>query len=338
MYDQHYSIGIGITSYCNFNCAHCYSRNLEKRNMSISGINKVFEKLPGITSVNFGTGESLLNPDFLRILDVLFERNIKTSLTSNGYSILGLPDDYLQKFNDVDISIDYANAWQNDIFRDENSTKYALDALEKCQKVGVESSIVSCMTNKNFQQIGEMVDVARSYGVNFRVNIYKNVNKSNLNLSYEQFWEGVNILFSAGKIISCSEPIVNTILGVKVLDGGCPCGKSSFRLDPAGYIKPCVYWPDLGINILSTNMEATEIMHSSQWREIRKIPDFCKDCTHLDICKGGCASRRKLSSSIDLPDPYCYYYQGKEKPNLKYEFSQAKDLVHSSYLCTFIME
>src|SRR3989344_397976 len=84
------SLGIGATANCNLNCGHCYSRPLRGHSLSLD---EMMDLVDGkrISSINFGTGENILNPDFPKMIDNLHERCIKLSVTSNGYTIIVLP-------------------------------------------------------------------------------------------------------------------------------------------------------------------------------------------------------------------------------------------------------
>ena len=306
--------------------------------MSLEGLSVLLEKIKNIRSINLGTGESFMNPDYMRIIELLISRDIKVSITSNGATILKMTDDSLQKLNDVDVSVDAAMCWENDIFRGKSSYDYAVKAIRRCKNLGVEVSVATCMTSLNFSNIGMMIDFSRKFDANLRVNVYKSVSKSNLALTYEQFWTGVDILLREGELISCSEPVVNVILGNKILDGGCPCGKNSLRIGPDGSVRPCVYWPVSDIKITDDSFSIDKALESDQWHAIRTIPEFCLDCPDLEVCKGGCAARRILTNGVDTPDPYCFRYLDKPKPVLTWNRAPMKDLVHANYLCTFIVK
>jgi radical SAM protein with 4Fe4S-binding SPASM domain len=330
-------IGLGITSRCDMECAHCYSRSRAQTDLSFEMLSLLLDKVKNIRSINLGTGESYMNPEFTRMIELLLSRGIKVSLTSNGSTVLKMTDDSLRALNDVDISIDAAMHWENDIFRGTRSYDHAVAAMERCKDLGVEVSVATCMTSLNFSNVGMMVRFSRQFDANLRVNIYKPVNRSNLTLSYDQFWAGVDVLLQEGDLISCSEPVVNVLLGEKMLDGGCPCGKNSLRVSPDGWVRPCVYWSASDTNLADGSFSIDALCQSEQWRAIRTIPRFCLDCPDLEVCKGGCAARRALTNGIEAPDPYCFRYVGKPKPPLTWRRAPMRDLVHAGYLCTFIV-
>ena len=331
-----FAIGLGTTNACNFNCAHCYSRGTKLYYHSVGLIRDLTDNLD-IDSINLGTGENGLNPHFNDILEFLHNKKIKISLTSNGYTIDFLSLKQLRYFNDIDISIDFADREKNDQFRGKGAYDLAIRGIEKSKDACVETSIACCLTNMNYKYMNEMLELSYKYKVNLRINIYKPVFTDKYKLTYKQFWDTIKLLFLNSKIVSCSEPIINTILGIKILDGGSPCGISSIRVRPDGIFIPCVYWPHGDVKMENIKKEGIiALVKSKELKKIQIVPEDCLDCEHIEICKGGCAARRYYTG-LDKPDEYCYLKNDKTPPTLRYTFANCKDLVHSTYLCTIIL-
>jgi len=333
------SIGIGTTGKCNLNCPHCYSNSVRNYSLSFERIKRFLDG-KNVTSINYGTGENYLNSEFVKVVNYCHDRGIKQSLTSNGYSIKHLQDDIIQKFNDIDISLDFSNEKLQNEFRNGESWSLAQESIEKCVRVGVEYSIVTAVMSINFMEIPMLLEMVKNIRCNLRLNIFKRVPYSNnkiFELNYEEFWKAIKLLFLNGKLISCSEPIVNAMLDIPPIVKKSPCGIKSIRIHPDGKIVPCVYWPDSSLCI--DKMEPlNSIFKSEPFQLVSEIPPYClKNCELVDICGGGCASRRYLSDNIYEPDMYCPVYKDKPIPNIEITYdTNEKDLVHSSYLCTLI--
>ncbi len=334
------ALGIGTTGNCNLNCGHCYSRPLRGNTLSFDDI-KLLTKNKKISSINFGTGENILNPDFVDIVNYCFDQGITLSLTSNGYSLITLPNDVIQKFNDIDISLEFLDEKAQNDFRKGDSWDFVQKGIEKCKYLGVEFSIATALMNLNYREIPKLFEKVKQEECNLRLNIFKPVPKAGITkfmLSYDEFWEAVSLLFTHGNLVSCSEPVVNAILAIEPIVAKSPCGQSSLRIHPTGEVVPCVYWPegDVHINELENSFEP--VLKSKHFETIQVIPDFCRiNCDKVEVCGGGCASRRYLNGNINEPDMYCPIYLGKDVPQITVKHSEdKKDLVHSSYLCTFI--
>lgn len=335
------SIGIGATANCNLNCGHCYSKPLRGESLTLNQMMKIIEGKK-VNSINFGTGENILNPDFPEMIDKVSDMGIKMSLTSNGYSVMVLPDEQLKKFNDLDISLDFGSKDQQNLFRKGESWNFVDEAIKKCQRLGIEFSITTALMNVNYKEMPVLLGRAAKENCNLRVNIFKPVPQAGIfkyKLSYEEFWESMHFLFTHGNLISCSEPIVNAMLGIHPIVPKSPCGRKSIRVHPNGEVVPCVYWTDSDVHIDDLEKSFKPAMESKNFKKIGVIPEFCKSCDKVDVCGGGCASRRFLNAGLELPDDYCPIYHKKDIPEIKVTHSESsKDLVHSSYLCTLIFE
>src|SRR6516165_11108464 len=80
------SLGLGLTNECNLACAFCYRDPTRADRLSLGQVKALMERLP-VRSVNLGTGENGLHPEFKAILAYLRTLPIKFTITSNGHSV-----------------------------------------------------------------------------------------------------------------------------------------------------------------------------------------------------------------------------------------------------------
>src|SRR5207245_9356203 len=80
--DASISLGLGLTNECNLSCAFCYRDPTRTDRLSLDQVKSIMERLP-IRSVNLGTGENGMHPDFKAILAYLRKTPIKITITSN---------------------------------------------------------------------------------------------------------------------------------------------------------------------------------------------------------------------------------------------------------------
>ena len=80
------SLGLGLTNECNLSCAFCYRDPTRADRLSLHQVKAVLEHLP-VSSVNLGTGENGMHPDFKGILAYLQTKPVKLTITSNGHSV-----------------------------------------------------------------------------------------------------------------------------------------------------------------------------------------------------------------------------------------------------------
>ncbi len=97
--DATISLGLGLTNECNLSCAFCYRDPTRTDRLSLDQVKSVMERLP-IRSVNLGTGENGMHPEFRAILAYLRTQSIKLTITSNGHSVAVLEDNELRAFHD----------------------------------------------------------------------------------------------------------------------------------------------------------------------------------------------------------------------------------------------
>jgi radical SAM protein with 4Fe4S-binding SPASM domain len=326
------AVGIGLTNECNLACPHCYRPTLTQQRLSVPEVETILNNLD-VGSVNLGVGENGVHPEYREMLALLARREVKTAITSNGFSLNMLADDELSAFHSVELSFDFPTKEEMDKFRGEGAWEMAIESLERCQALGVPTSVAAVMMNTNYERMEEVARFATSLGCDLRVNVYQAVADEEFTLSYEQFWQGFANLFAAGPVVVCSEPLVNAIMGLETTRGN-PCGQRSIRALPAGTITPCPYWPAAAARI--PHLADTE---QSIWDR----PEFEKSCRFVESCAGGCASRRALRGKLDEPDEYCPVVRGEDEVRrvqemLSYTLSNPEDVPKAGNACTTVIK
>src|SRR3954454_3267582 len=104
--ERRFALGIGLTNECNLSCSFCYRDPTRVDRLGLDQVRAVLDRLP-VRSVNLGTGENGMHPDFKPMLDMLRGEPIKLTITSNGHSIAVIHDGDVRAFADVEFSIDY---------------------------------------------------------------------------------------------------------------------------------------------------------------------------------------------------------------------------------------
>jgi len=327
-----YSVGIGLTNDCNLKCAHCYRDTEQIWSISLDQVKRICETIP-VDSMGMGTGENALHPEFIPIVEYLHDRGIKLSIASNGYSLTAIPDEILSVFSDVEVSIDYPSQEEQDAWRGAGNWKLVHQAMERCHRAGIDVSILATLMKTNYDKMDKLVGLARRNGVNLRVNAYQAVKTDAYLLSYDEFWEGYSRLFSEGRVISCTEPVVWAVMGFERVQS--PCGHRSIRINPRGQVIPCVYWPThmaSASNLEDLSQVSERVIESDPFLLARRIPESASDCP----CQGGCASRRALNQGLDAHDIYCPWVRD-DQIDLKWETGPSKDLMRSGNVCTTIV-
>lgn len=334
------AVGIGLTNECNLACPHCYRPTLTQQRLSIPEVETILDNLD-VGSVNLGVGENGVHPEYRDMLALFRDRDVKTAITSNGYSLEMLTDEELSGFHSVELSFDFPTKAEMDEFRGPGAWEAASESIERCRRLGVPTSIAAVMMNTNFDKMGDTARFAFSMGCDLRVNVYQPVIGEEFTLSYEQFWQGFANLFAAGPVVVCSEPLVNAIMGLDSTRGS-PCGTRSIRALPAGTIAPCPYWP-AAAGVISHLANGRDVWNSREFEKSRTLPEACEPCSFRESCGGGCASRRAIRRKLDEPDEYCPVVRGGEdevrriQEMLEYELSDPSDVPKAGNACTTVI-
>lgn len=325
-----YAVGIGLTNECNLSCPHCY-RGLGVPRLTMRDLTAICESVE-VGSVNLGTGENALHPQYHEMIAYLRSRGVKLAITSNGYSVMAMSDDELRAFHSVELSLDFDTREGQDAFRGAGNWDLVLRCLDRCRALGIRTSVIAVMMSANWDRLAGIAALAAAHGAGFRVNVYQPVTTDQFTLSYEQFWQGFHRLFAATKVVACSEPLVNAIMGLNTTRG-CPCGTTSIRVNPRGGVTPCPYWPGQALTLRDVQALGGAVTQTPAFAATRVVPDACHGCRFVAACGGGCASRRALRGDLNQPDEYCPVVRG-DTIDLPYTLANPEDLPKVGNACS----
>jgi len=331
--DAGISLGLGLTNECNLACAFCYRDPTRADRLSLDQVKAVMERLP-VRSVNLGTGENGMHPDFKAILAYLRTKPVKLTITSNGHSVAVLEDNELRAFHDIEFSLDYASQAEQDAQRGHGNWELIHQQAERCGRLGVPVTIIAVMMKPNYLRLAEVARVAKKFDAPLRVNVYQAVRSDVYALSYEEYWEGFRRLFAETDVIAIGEPLVRAMAGLPPLRGG--CGVSTVRVTPRATAQPCVYWPGFGEPLSGLVSMGVDILKSAPFDQARTLPEACLPCEFRESCHGGCAGRRRLQGALFQPDCYCPIIRG-ERPRLEIRMAANRDLPKVSSSCTTVV-
>jgi radical SAM protein with 4Fe4S-binding SPASM domain len=331
--DTGIALGLGLTNECNLSCAFCYRDPTRTDRLSLDQVKSVMERLP-VRSVNLGTGENGMHPDFKAILGYLRTQSIKLTITSNGHSVAVLDDNELCAFHDIEFSLDYPTQAEQDAQRGNGNWELIHRQAERCLKLGMPVTIIAVMMKANYLRLAEVARVAKQFDAPLRVNVYQAVRSDTYALSYEEYWEGFRRLFAETDVIAIGEPLVRAMAGLPPLRGG--CGVSTVRITPRATTQPCVYWPGSGEPLAELILKGRDVLNSAPFEQARTLPDVCQPCEFRDSCHGGCAGRRRLQGALLQPDYYCPIIRG-ERPSLQIRMAATRDLPKLSSSCTTVV-
>jgi radical SAM protein with 4Fe4S-binding SPASM domain len=331
--DSGIALGLGLTNECNLACAFCYRDPTRADRLSLAQVKAVMERLP-VRSVNLGTGENGMHPEFKAILAYLQTKPVKLTITSNGHSVAVLEDNELRAFHDIEFSLDYSTQAEQDAQRGPGNWELIQQQAKRCVRLGIPVTIIAVMMKSNYLRLAEVARVAKQFDAPLRVNVYQAVRSDIYALTYEEYWDGFRRLFAETDVIAIGEPLVRAMAGFPPREEG--CALSTIRVTPRATTQPCVYWPGLGEPISDLISAGLDILSSTPFEQARTLPPACEPCEFRDSCRGGCAGRRRLQGALPQPDFYCPVIRG-QRPTLPIRMAANRDLPKTSSSCTTVV-
>jgi radical SAM protein with 4Fe4S-binding SPASM domain len=328
-----FALGLGLTNECNLACAFCYRDPTRTDRLTLEQVRRVVESVP-LRSVNLGTGENGMHPDFPAIFSYLRRQPLKLTMTSNGYSVQVLPDEAVKAFHEIEFSLDYPKGEEQDAQRGKGNWALIHEQAARCRSLGVPVTFIAVMMRTNFARLAEIARIAKAYDAPLRLNVYQAVRTDSFALTYDEYWTGFQTLFEKTDVLAIGEPLVRAMAGLPPRQGG--CGVATIRVTPRATIQPCVYWPGRGAPLDLFLRLKGEILHTESFEAARSLPEACRACDHLAACRGGCAGRRQLLGRLAEPDPYCPVIRGERRP-FSLHMAEGRTLAKSDSACTTVV-
>lgn len=354
-----WKIGWGLSNACNMRCGFCYSRSVRKEpnfeRRVEEGLNFVLRNKDKIESINFGTGEPTIEPMLFKLIEAIRKDapHILIGITTNGTLAEAVKDPYnmdvLRKWiDDIDVSLDYGTAAEQDRSRGyDGAFALAIRSLELCQKLGKNTTVVNALHKYNgtIENVDRLVQIARIYNADFRINIYRPTAGFDFVIGYPELRKILTHLVKYYEIDSLADPLFASLFGTPC-EAGDPCAKSSFRIIPNGFITPSTY-------LLDNEWRAQRVDEVEDIDDLRKmesftrvlnapIPQECGNCHYREKCRGGVIDRRWLFyHDLSKRDPYCPHLNGDDTDWTSLSGSailsqERKSFVHDGYLPTLI--
>ena len=203
-----FALGIGLTNECNLACDFCYRDPTRTDRLTLDQVRSILERIQ-VRSINLGTGENGMHPEFKTILGYLRKLAIKLTITSNGHSVAILSDSELRAFHDIEFSLDYPNEQEQDVQRGSGNWSLVHEQAARCVRLGVPVTIVAVMMRSNHLRLAEIARVARRFGAPLRINVYQAVRSDLYALTYEEYWAGFMKLFTEADALAIGEPLAS---------------------------------------------------------------------------------------------------------------------------------
>ena len=334
-----------ITNECNLKCLQCSedSGPNKKDELTIEEKYNIVDQIAdlGCIILHFAGGEPLISKDFYKIAEYASKRGLILKLSTNGTLITQSVAKRLKNIgiDSVLISLDGAKKGTHDKIRGiPGSYERVIQGIKNCVKEEIPVHMSMTLTQYNYQEIDEVIELSKNLGINFGLVDFYPVGRGSKNVDFliispemrykifkeiaEKSLQDKNIeslIFSPLFL-----PFMNELKPVAVdafsnnvsIDftqfrnlyfSGCCAGRMYFRIDSNGDIKPCGY-----IDIVVGNTKRDKIIdvwnNSEVFKTLRSRENLkgnCGSCKDKYVCGGCRASAYNYFKDLTAPDPGC---------------------------------
>lgn len=332
-------VSIALTERCNLRCRHCYPtvRNVQ---LSFPVIARLLDELRAmdVFSLSLSGGEPLLHPDLDSIIALGRKKGFHLLLFTNGLLITEQKAQKLKALgiNEVNISLDAANADQHDRFRGiSGAFEKSVRAVRHCIHAGLDTWITCTVSNAVQVHAVDMVQLAFDLGVS-RIRFVQVVNSGNAylqGLTYDPAWaeqlDGVLALMrerTEKEYGPASYFDFQTWRGIfrtnlPYSPYGCGAGTLRARITADGRVLACPFvsgsLPDAEESVKPDNIlekPFAEIWKRSRYLKVfrsgsLKVQGRCGVCEYNQAwCRAGCRAEALIQlQKLDASDPLCSY-------------------------------
>lgn len=335
-----------VTQGCNHTCRHCYNiwnpdaeghpspypRGQLDTPQTLALLNKALDE----THCHYVTltgGEPLLREDLPQILDLLHERNVMSTIISNGH--------LLTESAVVDLLDRGAGLFELPLLSHQREVH---DRLSGCP--GAFDAVLAAMAHIRYHQ-GQFVAVFVATKLNLpdlyhtirlafafgsRGMMFNRFNPGGRGRSHlkellpsaDQIREALQIADAASAEfnfpISCSIPIQPCLIDLEAYPnlrfGYCAAGteRAYYTLDPLGNLRPCNHTTTVLGNLLDETF-ADLIAEERLIPFMQAVPDFCDSCKLRDTCQGGCkAAAQVCYGALTDEEPFLHLNRHNARP------------------------
>lgn len=341
-----------LTRRCNLKCRHCYAVAADHHfpgELTHDEAIAVLDDLAGyaIPALILSGGEPLSRPDTLDLARRSKARGLYTALSTNGTTIDNKVADELASigFDYVGISLDGIGK-TNDLFRGQaGAFDAALAGARACLGRGIKVGLRYTMTTENAQQLGELLDLAKSEGVEkFYLShlVYagrgnkhrmddtnRDVTRQGLDLLLDRAWSSISdgeeldivtgnndadaVYFLQWVAERFPPQAVAHVRAHLEAWGGNSSGCGVANIDTQGVVHPDTYWSGYSLDNVRNRPFSTiwedlsDLVLAGLRQRPRPLKGRCGACAYRSICGGNTRIRAlQLTGDPWEADPACY--------------------------------
>jgi len=321
-------VHFAITNRCSVGCPHCYmdTGQQDKGELDTASLKRALDILAQmkVFHIALGGGEALERPDLFEIARYARTKELVPNLTISGSKITADIAEKMKVFGQVNVSLDgIGNSCG--AFRNKDMFLIADNAINCLIKTGVPTGINCVVGRNNFDGIAGLFEYAAGKQINeieflrFKPSGRGMEKYLNERTTYEQNISLVPLLAELSAkyritakidcsfipMFCCHNPPLEMLEAIATY--GCEAGNVLLGVRSNGAVSGCSFLKNSGLSVfeLQSGLNRKGSFDKiTDW--LKKTPQSCKSCGHLNICKGGChAVAEYVTGEFNNPDPDC---------------------------------
>ncbi len=332
-----------LTAGCNLACQHCWLAPAYQPNGTTGGhldfeLFKLSleEGIPlGLQSVKLTGGEPLLHPDFLRMVDLVKEKNLAMTIETNGTLLTPEIADHLKTnstLHHISVSIDGATKETHDPFRGvKGSFDKAVNAVKLLAERGFRPQVIMSLHSKNVDEIEDLVHLAEEWGAgSVKFNLIQPSGRGETMTEHGRVLD-INRLVEIGNWVEhdlqkrtgirlfYSWPMIFHSLDRLLKHGSDSCGifhimgilaNGSMAMCGIGMEIPELTYGKLGVDRVADVWANNPVLQDIRRDLPGKLEDPCGKCIFKFQCLGSCvAENYHQARRLTAPFWFCKYAQ-----------------------------
>jgi radical SAM protein with 4Fe4S-binding SPASM domain len=312
---------IAVTYRCNLKCDFCYVGRKNYGELNTGDTKKVLFKIryeAEVPSVSFTGGEPLLRSDIIELVDYASNIGLWTNLITNG-TLLDYKKVMALKhagLSSAQVSIEGQGPEIHDKITGINGSFAAtVKGIRHLQDAGIPVHTNTTVSRRNLEHLEDIVALAKSLDLpRLSMNLiipcgsalksrdiwvsYSEIGDHILKIKHRADQEGIKFLWYS-PVPMCKFNPISYGFGNK----SCAAITGLLSLDPLGNILPCSSWPWPVASLLKKRFkDIWQLPMLSYFKNKEYAPQKCRECIHLDICKGACPLYWKACGLGELND------------------------------------
>ncbi len=334
------------TQRCNHACLHCYNvwlpdaqgrpsaypRGELDTAQTLALLNKALDETR-CRHVTLTGGEPLLREDLLQVLDLLHQRDVMTTIISNGHlltepTVVDLLDRGVGLF-ELPL-LGRRREVHDRLSGSRGAFDAVLAAMAHIRYHRGQFVAVFVATRLNLPDLYDTIKLAFAFGSRgMMLNRFNPGGRGRTHLdellpTADEMRQALDVANAAAAEfnfpISCSIPtqpcLIETDAYANLNFGFCAAGtdRAYYTLDPVGNLRPCNHTPTVLGNLLDepfADLIAPERMRGF----VEAVPALCAPCALCDTCQGGCkAAAQVCYGSLAAEEPFLHFNRAAAKP------------------------